>query len=101
MFVEMVSIQEEMKKLNRNNVARTCLDVKMESPDTSSGAYEIDPNLGSSLDAMKSYCDFTDAVPKTCVDNTTSVSQVSYLNMLHTHVSQTIHLPCGIEGPFR
>lgn len=34
------------------------------------------------------------------LQNETATSQLGYLHLLHTRISQTIHLPCGAKGPF-
>lgn len=94
-------MQKDLHEVSNSKMARSCLDVKLEHPAATSGTYTIDPNLGSSEDAIKSYCNFEKATPQTCVHNTTTFSQVNYLHLLHTHVSQSIQLPCGADGPFR
>lgn len=94
-------MQEEIEKLRTYQPARTCLDVILEEPTASSGNYNIDPNLGSPRDAMKSFCDFDGPTPKTCVENSTTDSQLKYLHLLHAHVVQSIHLPCSVQGPLR
>ena len=99
--MELTALQEEIEKLHAQRPARTCQDVLLEQPAASSGNYNIDPNLGSSQDAVKSFCDFDGLSPKTCVDNSTSDSQLKYLHLLHTQVAQSIHLPCSLQGPFR
>lgn len=101
LYVELTAIQEELKKLSSERPARSCIDVMLENPHASSGMYDVDPNLGSSLDAIKSYCDFDADEPMTCVENSTQTTQLTYLHLLHTHIKQTIQLPCTAEGPFR
>ena len=103
MFVELASMQDEIKTLSLTNgkAARSCLDVQLEHPESTSGPYTIDPNLGSSADALKAYCDFGESVAKTCVDNTTASVQLSYLHLLHTKVYQSIQLPCSSKGPLK
>ena len=74
----------------------------MELPTATNGNYEIDPNLGSPLDFVKSYCDFDSPDrPRTCVDNSTTDSQLMHLHLLHTQVVQSVHLPCSVLGPLR
>jgi hypothetical protein len=102
MYVELKSIEDEMNKMDLNErLPRTCQDLQLQHPDYKSGQYTIDPNMGSQKDSVKSYCDFTPSKVKTCVQNDTSTSQLGNLHLLHTHVSQTIKLPCGVKGPFR
>ncbi len=92
---------KELQELSSVKPVRSCSDVKLEKPDTSSGAFTVDPNLGSSLDSVKAYCHFEGKQATTCVQNSTSYSQLSYLHLLHTHASQTIQLPCSFKGPLR
>ena len=94
-------MEKELHEIASNKPARSCQDVRLEHPDATSGMYTIDPNLGSSLDSVKSYCDFERAPAKTCVHNETSFSQINYLHLLHMRVSQTIQLPCSANGPLR
>ena len=94
-------MEKDLKELLSNKPVRSCVDIHLERPTSTSGTYMIDPNLGVSLDAVKGYCDFSGTAPKTCVQNSTDFSQISYLHMLHTRVSQSIQLPCSTEGPFR
>ena len=101
LYVELTAMESELKKIGSEHPARSCKDIKLEQPKASSGAFTIDPNLGSSLDSVKTYCNFDNGVPRTCVKNTTSTTQLGYLHLLHTHVSQIIHLPCSANGPFR
>lgn len=101
LYVELTEMQKDLKVLSAARVARSCQDVKLEHPAATSGTYTIDPNLGSIDDSIKTYCNFEKKIASTCVHNTTSFSQVSYLHLLHTEVSQTIQLPCGAQGPFR
>lgn len=49
----------------------------MDRPDYSSGQYTIDPNMGSTKDALKSYCDFKSSIIKTCVH--VSISKIIIL----------------------
>lgn len=65
------------------------------------GRFEIDPNLGSPMDSVKTYCEFGGPAPKTCVDNSTADSQLMFLHLLHTRVVQSVHLPCSVDGPLR
>ena len=101
LYVELTALQQEIENLRTYRPARTCLDVHLEDPAATSGNYDIDPNLGSPKDALKSFCDFNGISPKTCVDNSTSDSQLMYLHLLHTQVAQIIHLPCSVQGPLR
>jgi len=101
LYVELTALESELKKIGSERPSRSCQDVKLEQPGASSGTFTLDPNLGSSLDALKTYCDFDHGAPRTCVKNSTSSSQLGYLHLLHTNVLQTIHLPCNAEGPFR
>lgn len=94
-------MQKDMKEISETKVARSCQDIKLEHPAATSGTYTIDPNLGSSLDAIKTYCDFEKKSAHTCVKNATSFTQINYLHLLHTEVSQSIRLPCTAQGPFR
>lgn len=94
-------MQKDLKVFTAEKVARSCQDIKLEHPAATSGTYTIDPNLGSSKDAIKSYCNFEKKVPQTCVQNATVFSQLNYLHVLHTEVSQSIQLPCTAQGPFR
>lgn len=41
---------------SRKNPARTCRDLKLCHPDWKSGDYWVDPNLGSTIDAIKVFC---------------------------------------------
>ncbi len=94
-------MQKKLKDIADAKIARSCQDIQLEHPAATSGTYTIDPNLGSSEDAVKSYCNFEKKRPQTCVHNTTSFSQVNYLHLLHTQVSQSIDIPCLARGPFR
>ena len=121
MYVELSSIQEELKKMDyKEKLPRSCQDLRTQSPRSQSGHYTIDPNVGSNKDSIKCFCEFSSSVAKTCVkviggianslkfhlfhfflQNSTSTSQIGYLHMLHTRVSQSIDLPCGTKGPLR
>lgn len=94
-------MQKDIQKVTSSKLARSCVDVKLEDPTAASGHYTIDPNLGSTEDAVKGYCDFGKETPLTCVHNNTVFSQLNYLHLLHTKVSQSIQLPCTAQGPFR
>lgn len=94
-------MQKDLNVVSDAKIARSCQDVKLEHPAATSGTYTIDPNLGSSEDSVKGYCNFEKKRPLTCVHNTTTFSQVNYLHLLHTEVSQSIQLPCSAQGPFR
>ena len=99
--MELIALQEEISRLQSASPSRTCQDILLEHPAASSGNYEIDPNLGSPKDSIKSYCDFDGPAPKTCVDNSTAESQLMHLHLLHTQVVQSVHLPCSVQGPLR
>ena len=101
LYAELTAMEKDLKEVLSSKPLRSCLDVHLENPSSTSGTYTIDPNLGLPLDAVKSYCDFSGAAPVTCVQNSTSFSQINYLHMLHTSVRQSIQLPCSSEGPFR
>ena len=101
LYVELTALQEELDKLRTHRSSRTCRDVLMEQPTAASGNFNIDPNLGSPVDAVKTFCVFDGPLLKTCVDNSTSDSQLKHLHLLHTQVAQSIHLPCAMQGPFR
>ena len=94
-------MQKELHTVSNVKIARSCVDIKLEDPAAASGTYTIDPNLGSTEDSIKTYCNFDKDVAETCVYNTTSFSQVNYLHLLHTKISQSIQLPCAAQGPFR
>ena len=66
--MELTALEEEISRLRSEPPSRTCQDILLEHPVATSGNYNIDPNLGSSLDSIKSYCDFDGPAPKTCVD---------------------------------
>lgn len=65
--------------------ARHCREI-MEATDSShgpvSGEYWIDPNLGSSRDAIKVECKFSGNVAKTCVHATPESKAVSFCKWL-------------------
>lgn len=94
-------MKKDLHTLTDSKMSRSCQDVKLEHPSATSGTYTIDPNLGSPEDAIKTYCNFERDTPVTCIHNTTTFSQVNYLHLLHTQISQSIQLPCGADGPFR
>ena len=94
-------MEKDLKEVLSSKPVRSCVDVHLEHPGATSGTYTIDPNLGLALDAVKGYCDFSAAKPMTCVQNSTEFSQINYLHMLHSHVTQSVQLPCSSEGPFR
>lgn len=93
-------MQKDLEVLTASKLSRSCQDIRLEHPAATSGTYTIDPNQGSPKDAIKTYCTFSSS-SQTCVSNSTLHSQLSYLNLLHTEVSQTIQLPCSAQGPFR
>ena len=101
LYAELTAMEKDLKDVLSIKPIRSCVDVHLEHPGSTSGTYTIDPNLGLSLDAVKGYCDFSGSSPMTCVHNTTEFSQVNYLHLLHNHVSQSIQLPCFSQGPFR
>lgn len=94
-------MQKDIEAITASKIFRSCQDIRLEHPAATSGHYTIDPNQGSSKDAIKTYCTFDSRSAQTCVSNSTLYSQLSYLNLLHTQVSQTIQLPCSAQGPFR
>lgn len=84
MYVELKSIEEEMSKMDyKEKLPRSCQDIQvflnlvsdnkyrlyfqMEHSTFSSGQYTIDPNMGSTKDSFKSYCDFKSKSIRTCV----------------------------------
>ena len=101
LYAELSAMKKDLKKVLSSKPLRSCVDIHLEHPDAESAPYTIDPNLGLALDAVKVYCDFSGDKPKTCVQNSTEFSQINYLHLLHSHVSQSIQLPCSSEGPFR
>ncbi len=92
---------KELQELSSLKPARSCRDVQLEKPDASSGTFTVDPNVGSSLDSVKAYCRFEGEQATTCVQNSTTFSQINHLHLLHTRASQTIQLPCSLKGPLR
>ena len=69
MFVELTSIEAELKKMDyKETLPRSCHDLRVQSPQSSSGHYTIDPNLGSKRDAVKCYCEFESNRVKTCIE---------------------------------
>ncbi len=92
---------KELQELSSLKPARSCRDVQLEKPDVSSGTFTVDPNVGSSLDSVKAYCHFEGEQATTCVQNSTTFSQINHLHLLHTRASQTIQLPCSLKGPLR
>lgn len=106
MYMELSTIEKELNKIDEAELgseerpARSCYDLKLEMPHAESGMYFIDPNLGSPLDSIKTYCSFATSLTYTCVQNDTTTSQLGYLNLLHKTASQKISLPCDADGPF-
>ncbi len=101
LYVELTSMAKELQELSSLKPARSCRDVQLEKPDVSSGTFTVDPNVGSSLDSVKAYCHFEGEQATTCVQNSTTFSQINHLHLLHTRASQTIQLPCSLKGPLR
>lgn len=65
LYVELTAMEEDLKKMSSEHPVRTCNDIKLEKPFASSGFFTVDPNLGSSKDSIKTYCDFdTIEVPR-------------------------------------
>ena len=64
LYVELTAMESELKKIGSEHPARSCKDIKLEQPKASSGTFTIDPNLGSSLDSVKTYCDFDNGAPR-------------------------------------
>ena len=68
MYVELTAIEEELKKMDyKETLPRSCQDLRVQRPQSSSGHYTIDPNMGSKLDAFKCYCEFDSNTAKTCM----------------------------------
>jgi len=62
---------------SRKNPARTCRDIQLSHPDSTSGFYWIDPNQGCASDAIKVFCDF--ATRETCIHaHTPSIAQKNW-----------------------
>ena len=132
MYVELSAIENELKKMDsKETLPRSCQDLRTQRPQSPSGHYTIDPNVGSKLDSIKCFCEFESRAAKTCIkvcvcvweggggggrlctrlvslfrhisyiQNTTATSQIGFLHMLHSRVSQSIELPCGAKGPLR
>lgn len=103
LYVELSEMQKDLESMSSSRLSRSCHDIQLDHPAATSGTYTIDPNQGSAKDAIKTYCTFGGQgfSSQTCVSNSTGHSQLSYLNLLHTRVSQTIQLPCSAQGPFR
>ena len=64
LYVELTALESELKKIGSERPSRSCQDVKLDQPRASSGTFTMDPNLGSSLDALKTYCDFDHGAPR-------------------------------------
>ncbi len=96
-------MEKDLESVKSSKLSRSCHDIQLDHPAATSGTYSIDPNQGSPKDAIKTYCTFGghSFSSQTCVSNSTIHSQLSYLNILHTKVSQNIQLPCSAQGPFR
>ena len=70
----------------KQNPARTCNDIYLNADkNTKSGSFWIDPNLGSTLDAVLVECKFTESEVKTCVPVHPSSRGVS-LNILFLYL---------------
>ncbi|PWA26936.1 hypothetical protein CCH79_00000656 [Gambusia affinis] len=67
------SLQQELRLLldppdgTKLRPATTCLELWLCHPEFSSGMYYIDPNQGSSADALLAYCSFTSSSKQTCL----------------------------------
>ncbi|KAF6732467.1 Collagen alpha-1(II) chain [Oryzias melastigma] len=67
------SLQLELRLLldppdgSREHPATTCLELWLCHPEYSSGMYYIDPNQGSSADALLAYCSFSSSSKETCL----------------------------------
>lgn len=90
MYMELNTIEEQLSKIDEAELgseerpARSCYDLKLEMPHAESGnhpaitlanclfylptgMYFVDPNLGSPLDSVKTYCNFATSLTYTCV----------------------------------
>ena len=93
MFMELNTIEKQLDEIDEAELgsedrpARSCYDLKLEMPSAESGEctitihlertaslsliltgmYFIDPNLGSPLDSIKTYCNFATSLTYTCV----------------------------------
>ncbi|MEQ2281309.1 hypothetical protein AMECASPLE_028946, partial [Ameca splendens] len=67
------SLQQELQLLldppdgSKEHPATTCLELWLCHPEYRSGMYYIDPNQGSSADALLAYCIFTSSSKQTCL----------------------------------
>lgn len=67
------SLQQELRLLldppdgSKERPATTCVELWICHPEYSSGMYYIDPNQGSSADALLAYCSFSPAAVQTCL----------------------------------
>uniref|UniRef100_A0A8D3C624 Fibrillar collagen NC1 domain-containing protein n=2 Tax=Scophthalmus maximus TaxID=52904 RepID=A0A8D3C624_SCOMX len=67
------SLQQDLRLLvdppdgSKERPATTCLELRLCHPEYSSGMYYIDPNQGSSADALLAYCSFSSASTQTCL----------------------------------
>jgi len=73
-------LKKEVANINtpkgtRENPASTCREIKMGHEGSKDGWYYIDPNEGSSFDAMKVYCNMSETV-QTCVYPTQRTKKV-------------------------
>ena len=74
-------MEKDLKEVLSSKPLRSCLDVHLENPSSTSGTYTIDPNLGLSLDTVKSYCDFSGVTQVTCVQNSTSFTCFTHMSV--------------------
>ncbi|XP_064860748.1 collagen alpha-2(V) chain-like [Oncorhynchus nerka] len=52
---------------SKEHPATTCLELRLCHPDYTSGMYYIDPNQGSTADALLAYCNFSGTAAHTCL----------------------------------
>ena len=68
MYVELSAIENELKKMDsKETLPRSCQDLRTQRPQSPSGHYTIDPNVGSKLDSIKCFCEFESRAAKTCI----------------------------------
>ncbi|KAM6902372.1 collagen alpha-1(II) chain-like [Xenentodon cancila] len=67
------SLQQDLRLLvdppdgSKEHPATTCLELWLCHPEYSSGMYYIDPNQGSSADALLAFCSFSSSSKQTCL----------------------------------
>ncbi|XP_072227829.1 collagen alpha-1(II) chain-like [Leuresthes tenuis] len=67
------SLQQELRLMldppdgSKEHPATTCLELWLSHPEYGSGMYYIDPNQGSSADALLAYCSFSSSSKQTCL----------------------------------